>query len=521
MKHDRLAMASLAADVAPACEAWSLRTVDEQDETIQVRQDICEPVGRRQDRGLMVMVSDRGGTAYVATQRHDREGLRAAFLRAREQARAVGAAMPMADRPGRGRRPARLRRDGPEGRALPSTLAERIELVTEACRSLAVDPRIAERRAVVSFTTAALGYVDSDGAEVEQYFRYTVPNLAAVAAHAGVTQTRTLAGQYNGYCHQGGFEVLRDSGFTGEGGRIGREAVELALAPPCPTGTMDLVLMPDQMMLQIHESIGHPLELDRILGDERNFAGTSFVTPAMFGHYRYGSALLNVCHDPDDPVQFASFAVDDEGTASGRIMLIENGILKQPLGGTTSLARWQAREAERLTADRTGAADPAGPAGPTDPAGSAGRSEPIGADWRPVATTRASSWNRAPIDRMSNLNIEPGDSTLAAMIEATTLGVVMQTNCSWSIDDSRNKFQFGCEHGRMIRNGRLAETVRNPNYRGISATFWRALVQVGNRATREVLGTPFCGKGEPAQIIRVGHASPACRFAGVAVFGAG
>ena len=122
---------------------------------------------------------------------------------------------------------------------------------------------------------------------------------------------------------------------------------------------------------------------------------------------------------------------------------------------------------------------------------------------------------------MSNLNIEPGDSTLAAMIEATTLGVVMQTNCSWSIDDSRNKFQFGCEHGRMIRNGRLAETVRNPNYRGISATFWRALVQVGNRATREVLGTPFCGKGEPAQIIRVGHASPACRFAGVAVFGAG
>ncbi len=525
MTPDRHAMAALAASVAPACEAWSLRTVDEQDETIQVRQDICESVGRSHDRGVMVMVSDRGGTAYVATQRYDRDGLRQAFLQAREHARAMGASMPTADRPGGGRRPPRLRRDGPEGEPLPSTLAERIELVTEACRSLAIDPRITERRATASFTTVAQGYVDSDGAEVEQYFRYTVPNLSAVASHQGQTQTRTLAGQYNGYCHQGGFEVLRASGFVAEGARIGGDAVELALAPPCPTGELDLVLMPDQMMLQIHESIGHPLELDRILGDERNFAGTSFVTPAMFGHYRYGSELLNVSHDPGDPVQFASFAVDDEGTASTRVMLIENGILKQPLGGTTSMARWQARQqasgvGNQAGSHRAGGSKVSGRKVGGTGAGKGRSTARIGADWRPVATTRSSSWNRAPIDRMSNLNIEAGDSTLAQMIAATELGVLMRTNCSWSIDDSRNKFQFGCEHGQMIRKGRLAEVVRNPNYRGISATFWRSLAQVGDRGTREVLGTPFCGKGEPAQVIRVGHASPACRFASVAVFGA-
>ena len=137
-----------------------------------------------------------------------------------------------------------------------------------------------------------------------------------------------------------------------------------------------------------------------------------------------------------------------------------------------------------------------------------------------VATTRSASWNRAPIDRMSNLNIEPGSSTLEAMIASIELGVMMRTNVSWSIDDSRNKFQFGCEWGRMIRNGRLAEVVRAPGYRGISATFWRSLAMVGDAGTFEVMGTPYCGKGEPSQVIRVGHASPACKFERVAVVGA-
>ncbi len=121
---------------------------------------------------------------------------------------------------------------------------------------------------------------------------------------------------------------------------------------------------------------------------------------------------------------------------------------------------------------------------------------------------------------MSNLNIEAGDATLAAMIASTELGVLMKTNRSWSIDDSRNKFQFGCEWGQMIRNGALAEVVRDPNYRGVSSTFWRSLAMVGNDATVEVMGSPYCGKGEPNQLVRVGHASPACKFSGVAVFGA-
>ena len=236
----------------------------------------------------------------------------------------------------------------------------------------------------------------------------------------------------------------------------------------------------DQMMLQIHESIGHPLELDRILGDERNYAGTSFVTLDMFGSYRYGSDLLNVTFDPTVSEEYASYAFDDEGRKAERAHLIRDGILVRPLGGTLSGHR---------------------------------------ASMPSVANSRVSVWNRPPIDRMANLNVEPGTTDLQTLISKVERGVWMETNVSWSIDDSRNKFQFGCERGRIIEDGELKGVVRKPNYRGVSATFWRSLVDVGDARTRKVLGTPYCGKGEPNQVIRVGHASPVCRFADIDVFG--
>jgi len=269
-------------------------------------------------------------------------------------------------------------------------------------------------------------------------------------------------------------------GFFEAAPQVASEAVRLLSAPNCPTKTMDLLLAPDQMILQIHESIGHPLELDRILGDERNYAGTSFVTPDMFGTYRYGSDLLNVTFDPTRPEQLASYAFDDEGQPARREYLIKDGVLLRPLGSAISQVR----------------------------AGVPG-----------VANARASSWNRPPIDRMANLNLEPGTSSFEQMVAAVERGIYMKTNCSWSIDDSRNKFQFGCEWGQLIENGRLTSVVKNPNYRGVSATFWRNLKRVGNAETLRVMGTPNCGKGEPNQIIPVGHASPACLFSNVDVFG--
>ncbi|MFT3665370.1 TldD/PmbA family protein [Piscinibacter sp.] len=477
---------TLAARVAPGDARWSLRAVDEISETLAVRQDVAEAPQRSRDAGVMVSVTRNGGLGHAASADLSEAGLADAFARAAGMADAVAGRMvfvpedlPAAD--------ARGRYDGAVSRPVRGApLRERLDALRAVCASAHPDDRIVAWEATLMAVEVSQLLLTSEGGRTEQHWHVTMPHVQASAHVDGVTQTRSSAGQYNGFCQQGGLEVLERARFAAEGARVAAEAIELALAPPCPGGTMDVLLMPDQMMLQIHESIGHPIELDRILGDERNFAGTSFVTLDMFGHYAYGSELLDVSYDPTRAEQLASFAFDDEGQPAQRTLLIERGILKRPLGGAVSLSR-----ARRLRPDLQG-----------------------------VATTRSASWNRAPIDRMSNLNIEPGRSTLDEMIAGIELGVMMRTNVSWSIDDSRNKFQFGCEWGRMIRGGRLAEVVRDPGYRGVSATFWRSLKAVGDPSTYEVMGTPYCGKGEPSQVIRVGHASPACAFEGVAVVGA-
>ncbi|MGQ5523226.1 TldD/PmbA family protein [Chitinimonas sp. PSY-7] len=464
----------------PGVDFCSLRYVEETSESLSVRQGVAEPIHRGLDRGAMITVLHRGGYGYAATSDLSAAGLQLALDRAKQWAdtsrgRAVFDFS--------GYKPPR-----PEGRyagpgvdvELDWNRKQLIELLMAEDAASQFDTRIVDRTASLGRLDVSQLYVVHDGGAVEQRFRALIPSLVVTAFADGVTQTRSLGGQYNGYCRQGGMEILAEAGLTGAGRRVAEEALALLVAPNCPSGNMDLLLMPSQMMLQIHESIGHPLELDRILGDERNYAGTSFVTPDMFGTYQYGSALLNVTYDPTRRNEFASYGWDDDGSPAGKVWLIEHGLLKTPLGGAISQAR---------------AALPG------------------------VANSRACNWNRAPIDRMANLNIEPGDTSLDDMVASVERGVLMDTNVSWSIDDSRNKFQFGCEYGRLIENGELKGVVKNPGYRGVSATFWLSLKAVGNEATMDVMGTPYCGKGEPNQTVRVGHASPACLFSGVDVFG--
>ena len=471
--------------IAPAVDFCSFRFVEETTEQLSVRQNVTEPPASSVDRGVMITVFDKGGYGYAATCDLSESGLRSAVARAQEWARLTRGrsvidystlAMPAPS----GRYQTRLQQP-----AL-SSKREKIDLLKAESAQCKIDDRIVDWSASFWTTHTKQLYVTADGGLAEQEFDYMVPALSVTAFDKGEAQTRSFGGRYNGFCQQGGAEILARSGFHGAGRRTAEDALALLTAANCPSGRMDVILMPDQMMLQIHESIGHPLELDRILGDERNYAGTSFVTMDMFGTYQYGSKLLNVTYDPTMAEQFASFAFDDDGARAEKAYIIQNGVLQRPLGGGISQAR--ARQA--------------------------------GHDVRSVANARACSWNRAPIDRMANLNIEPGTSTLDDMIASVDRGVLMRTNVSWSIDDSRNKFQFGCEIGQVIENGKLGHIVKNPNYRGISATFWRSLDMVGNAGTQEVMGTPYCGKGEPNQVIRVGHASPACKFSDIDVFGA-
>lgn len=460
------------------CDAafWSLRYVDERSCFVCVRQDVAEAPSLGRDRGAMLTVFDAGGYGYAATADLSATGLQTALDRARNWARTT-ARHSVLPRELNLPHPQGMRASPGVGEPLPSG-RELLELAQAESAAAKFDDRIVDWQANIEVREADHLLLTNHGGEVHQQYRFMVPDVSATAHADGDTQSRSLSGR--GFCRQGGKKVLADARFVGAGRRLAEEALALVGAPNCPTGRRDVLLMPDQMMLQIHESIGHPLELDRILGDERNYAGTSFVTMDMFGSYRYGSDLLNVSFDPTRPEEYASYAFDDEGATAHKTLLIERGILQRPLGGALSQQR----------------------------AGLAG-----------VANARACSWNRPPIDRMANLNVEPGSSTLADMIAATEHGILMQTNLSWSIDDSRNKFQFGCEWGQLIENGKLTTVVKNPNYRGVSATFWRNLKMVGDSASVDLLGTPTCGKGEPNQGIRVGHASPACVFAGVDVFG--
>jgi predicted Zn-dependent protease len=470
-------------DVAAAADGldadfWSLRFVEETCESFSVQRNVQQPWAVSTDRGVMASVYAGGGYGYAATADMSPQGLRNALQRA--QAWALGTArLALIDSRTLPRPAPRGRYVSPSfDRPLPSH-SDWYEMLQRESLQAACDPRIVDWEALVDVLKATQRLITSEGGDVVQWHRYLYPSISVTAHADGVTQQRSLNGQ-RGMCQQGGVEILDRVGFAGSGRRVAEEALELLLAPNCPSGRMDVLVAPDQMVLQIHESIGHPLELDRILGDERNFAGTSFVTPDMFGTYRYGSEHLNITFDPTRPEELASYAFDDDGTAAERTFLIRDGILERPLGGAISQSR----------------------------AGLPG-----------VANARAASWNRPPIDRMANLNLEPGDATFDALVAGIERGVLLETNASWSIDDSRNKFQFGCERGRVIENGRLGHVVKNPNYRGISAEFWRSLARVGNAETVRVLGTPYCGKGEPSQTIRVGHTSPACVFTNVDVFG--
>jgi predicted Zn-dependent protease len=457
----------------PSCDFASLRAVDERTETLTVRQDVLQPVRDAQDSGAMITVHAGGGIGYAATADLSDAGLAAALARAQGWAIATGSRFAIPKGTFVPPEPTGTWKSPVVRPWITAPLPERVDALSEMCAKLR-NPKIVERNVSLIQIRTTSRYITPHG-DVEQSWTMLSPDASVVAVDGDVVQQRTL-GFRQGV--QGGLETLGD--YLASPERLVEEVLQLLAAPECPSGTMDLVLASDQMMLQIHESVGHPLELDRILGDERNYAGTSFVTPDMFGSFRYGSDLLNITFDPTVDGELASYGWDDLGTRAEKVWIIKDGILMTPLGSALSQAR----------------------------AGLAG-----------TANARACSWNRPPIDRMANLNLEPGTTPFDAMIAGVERGVYMRTNRSWSIDDQRDKFQFGCEWGQLIEDGRLTKVVRNPNYRGRSGAFWRSLSAVGDGTSWGVHGTPYCGKGEPNQLVRVGHASPACRFDSVDVFG--
>ncbi len=430
-------------------------------------------------QGAMVEVLAQGQFGYSATNQVTPEAIRAAAQRAYDQA--IAASQWAIHRFTQAVRPAvKGEYISPYEQALDALgVGEINDLLRKLCEQLKVSADIVRTSAVARSHEVESWFVSSNGSQVYQKLMMLETHMGAIAQAPGVTQSRSDNG-YLAHSYQGGWEHFQGSELWDRAIRIGEQAVELLSAPDCPDTTTTLVLAPDQMMLQLHESVGHPLELDRILGDERNYAGGSFVRPQDFGNLVYGSPLMNVTFDTTQVGELASYQFDDTGTPADREYLIESGVLQRGLGGLESQTRLQVPG---------------------------------------VACTRACSWNRPAIDRMANINLEPGETDFDTMIGSIADGVYMESNRSWSIDDQRHKFQFGCEYARKIENGKLTTLLKNPNYRATTSQFWGSLSQVGNGETSKTYGTPYCGKGEPNQLIRVGHASPMCTFENIEVFG--
>ena len=474
MSQPDIAFAAEALHHARQSAEWAgLRFSSEATALRAVRNDKPEKNESSLDAGAMCEVLVDGQFGYAATADVSGPGLQRAFDRAVATTRATSAHK--AHRFSALQRPAlQGSYQSPRSQPLDAlSLAEISDCLRAASAAMQGSAQLVNRSARAITVRTELAYLTSSGADIRQCFEMVDIELSATAEHGVQSQTRSWSqtGQF-------GAEVFERARWQQEAQRVAAEALELLHADNCPSGCMDLILLPDQMMLQIHESIGHPLELDRILGDERNYAGWSFVKPTDFGHLQYGSALMSVSFDPGLAHELAGYAFDDGGNPARRELLIENGVLRRGLGSLESQQR----------------------------SGLPG-----------VANFRSASWNRAPIDRMANINLEPGQSTLDVLIAQVESGVLMATNRSWSIDDYRNKFQFGCERGQLIRDGKLGAVVRNPNYRGVTVEFWNQLAGVGRE--QQAFGTLSCGKGEPNQVIRVGHASPPCLFRGVQVFG--
>ena len=458
-----------------------LRAVKETSGRRHVRDGIPQNNSKSLSQGVMVEVLAKGQIGYAATNSLQLESIQAAAHIAYRQAVAASqwAIHPLSTTV----RPKVVGQyTSPFIKPLDALNPGEInDLLIHLCQKLQVSDKIVQTNAIAITNEVESWFVSSNGSEVYQRFLMLKTHYGVTAQDGAIVQQRSNNG-FLAHCYQGGWELFPTATLWDQVEQIGEQAVELLTADECPSMNTTLVLAPDQMMLQIHESVGHPLELDRILGDERNYAGGSFVKPSDFGQLEYGSPLMNITFNPTIAGELASYQFDDTGTPATREYVIKEGILLRGLGSLESQAR-------------------------------------LGVPG--VACARASSWNRPPIDRMANLNLEAGTDSFEDLIKDIEQGVYMESNLSWSIDDQRYKFQFGCEYAKLIENGKLTKTLRNPNYRSTTPDFWHRLVRIGNESTWQMYGTPHCGKGEPNQAIRVGHGSPVCVFTDVEVFGGG
>ncbi len=324
-------------------------------------------------------------------------------------------------------------------------------------------------------------FVSSLGSDIYQLKTQTGAGFVATSFQNNEIQRRSYPNSFGGQHQTRGYELIEEMDLVGNARRIAEQAVALHKADQCPSGVRDIILGSSQLGLQIHESIGHPIELDRVLGTEANFAGMSFLTLEKLNTLRYGSEIVNAVADAtvEHGPGLGTFAYDDEGVPAQCSPIITNG---QFVGYLTS----------RETAAQVGQS-------------------------RSSGAMRAEGWNRIPIIRMTNVSLLPGKGSMADLIASTEDAIYFETNRSWSIDDRRYNFQFGTEIGWEIKNGKIGRMLKNPTYAGITTEFWNSCDAICGPEEWVLWGTPNCGKGQPMQTMGTGHGASPARFRNVQV----
>ena len=466
------AAASEGADYADA------RLVTEETESLTVRNQEMEGIDRSRSRGIGVRVLVNGYWGFAASARTDPEEIEAtarlAVAIARAAARLPGEPVRLAEvEPVQATWSSPMQED-----PFSVPLEEKVALLMEASRRMQSVKGVSFAEAGIDLYRRHTVFGSSEGALIDQTVVHTGGGIEATAIGDGEMQRRSFPNSFRGHIAAAGWEHIPPLGLVAEAERVGTEAVELLAARDCPSEVTTLVLDSGQLALQIHESIGHPVELDRVLKMEEAFAGTSFLEPSDRGKLRYASDKVSITADSTLPGGLGSFGFDDEGVPAQRVPVIERGVFQTFISS---------RETAAVLGERSN------------------------------ATMRADGWQSLPLIRMTNISIEPGEGTFEALVGDTKDGILMVTNQSWSIDDRRVNFQFGCEMAWRIKNGKRAELYRNPNYTGITTEFWNSCDAVAGREEWVLWGTPNCGKGQPLQTARVGHGASPARFRDVQV----
>jgi TldD protein len=358
------------------------------------------------------------------------------------------------------------------------SLDDKIALLLRCNETMMRAPNIISAEANVYAQREDKIFASTEGAYIEQELYETGCGLEATAVDEGEVQNRSYPNSVGRHQGTEGWEFVERYDLEGNAARVAEEASALLRAKTMEPGTTTIILDGSQVALQIHESCGHPIELDRVLGTEAAFAGTSFLTTDKLNSFRYGSDVVNMTADATIPGGLGTFGFDDEGVPAQSAPIVRGGMF---CGYLTS------RETAAALGERSNGA------------------------------MRADGWSRIPLIRMTNVSLEPGTWTLEDMIADTDVGVYMETNRSWSIDDKRLNFQFGTEIGREIKHGKLGDLIKNATYTGITPRFWGSCDAIGNRDLWVVWGTPNCGKGQPEQVAHTGHGAAPARFRNVQV----